>query len=156
MKRIIFYTLVFLIILCYYNFEYKRHFVNSSDGQEYLTIWQKSNGSCYIIPGKYYSPIVPDANYIKTKNHRNYLGIIWDSKDENILKASLYHEYENHLTDKIELYSNNDSMMLEYGLLKKLDIDKGIRLKSENFDSLKNTYDYKYIDLNRVFGIKEY
>ncbi len=154
-KRIGFILIVFFIF--YYQLDYKRHFVSNEDNTEFVTIWQRIGNDCYIIPGKYYSAFAPKGNYIKTVNFRNYIGVVWDTKDKYDYKISIYNKFEKkNLDANIDVYSSNDSLLLEYHILESLNIQKGIRIKNLDADSLKIVYDYNYIDLNRIYGIKVY
>lgn len=135
--------------------DYKRYFIYSSDGDKVVTIWMKLNQDCYIIPGKYYSPFSPSKNYIKTVNHKNYVGLLFNTKDKYDYKISVYNQYQLvSLNSEVKVYSDNDSLRLEYGMLDSLNVQSGIWKVNPKEDSLSKSFDYKYIDLNRVYGIK--
>ncbi|KIC62103.1 hypothetical protein [Chryseobacterium taiwanense] len=150
------YILLFIVILFgYYQFDYKRYFIESSDGKKVFTVWQRKTNNCYIILGKYYSPFKPSKNYIQTKNYRNYIDIIFNPSNRNYADLSIYNDFEKHnLKLNISIFSNNDSMMYKYGILKKYDPPRGIRVVAEDKEILKKKYDYVSIDLNRIYGIK--
>lgn len=153
-KKII--TVVFvLLLIVYYQLDYKRYFIESSDGKKVFTVWQRIGNNCYIIPGKYYLPFKPSENYILTKNYRNYIDIIFNPLNGNYADLSIYNDFEKHnLTSNINVFSNNDIMMYKYGILEKYDIQRGIRVVSKNEKLLESKFDFIYIDLNRIYGIK--
>lgn len=156
-RKIIYTAIVLLLIFFYYQLDYKRHFVYSKDKLKVLTIWQRLGNTCYIMPGKYYWILPPKSNCIETKNYRNYFGIIWNTTDSYDYKIAIYNDYKViDLDDNIKIYANIDSLKLEYKMLDTLNIEKGIRVVNNNEDSLKNIYDYNYIDLNRIYGVKIY
>lgn len=153
-KKII--TLVsVLLLIVYYQLDYKRYFIEGSDGQKVFTVWQRIGNNCYIIPGKYYLPFKPSENYILTKNYRNYIDIIFNPSNGNYADLSIYNDFEKHnLTTKINVFSNNDIMMYKYGILEKYDIQRGVRVVSKNKKILESKFDFIHIDLNRIYGIK--
>lgn len=81
-----------VIIFAYYHFDYKRHFIHNREKTEFITVWQRIGNTCYIIPGKYYGILAPKENYIKTANYKNYIGIVWDTKDKLDFKISVYND----------------------------------------------------------------
>lgn len=146
--------LLFLSFAIYYQFDYKRHFITSKDNNKSFTIWQRFGNKCYVIPGKYYSPFSPKSNFIETVNYRNYIGVVFNTEDSFDYKISIYNDFKiNNLDPKIKVYENSDSLLLEYKMLEKLDIKKGIRVsgKQRSYYSLK--HDHVYIDLNDICGI---
>lgn len=153
-KKII--TVVFvLLLIVYYQLDYKRYFIESSDGKKVFTVWQRIGNNCYIIPGKYYLPFKPSENYILTKNYRNYIDIIFNPLNGNYADLSIYNDFEKHnLESNINIFSNNDAMMYKYGILEKYDIQRGVRVVSKNEKILESKFDFIYIDLNRIYGIK--
>lgn len=154
MKKVIIFVSVLLLIV-YYQLDYKRYFIESSDGKKVFTVWQKIGNRCYVIPGKYYSPFKPSKNYIQTKNYRNYIDIVFNPSNGNYADVSIYNDFEKHnLTSNINIFSNNDAMMYNYGILKNYDPQKGIRVVAVDKEILKKKYDYVSIDLNRIYGIK--
>lgn len=155
-KRVVVAVVIITIAaIAYYQLDYKRHFIGNKNNTEFITIWQRIGNNCYIIPGKYYRVFAPKDNYIKTANYRNYIGLIWDTKDKWSYKISIYNEFEaKNFKANVNVYSSNDSLLLEYNMLKVLDHQRGKRIKNPNADSLKRIYDYNYIDLNKIYGIK--
>ena len=154
-KKLLIFLFVALVFF-YYQMEYKRYFLSDKDGKEFITIWTSSRNDCYIIPGKYYSPFKPRNNYIKTVNHRNYIGLVWNTQDSRKLKISIYHGYELFgLDPKIQVFGDNDSLLLEYGIGKRLG-SSGKRVLIDDSDKIKNAINYEYVDLNRIVGIKRF
>lgn len=148
---------MFFALLIYYQLDYKRHFISNTDKTKYFTIWCRYGNNCYIVPGKYYGVFPPSNNYIKTVNYRNYIGVIWDTKDNYQFKLSIYNDFEeNNLNPNIKTYNSNDSLLLEYNILETFDLNRGKRIKNPDSETLKKKFDYNYIDLNRIFGIKIY
>jgi hypothetical protein len=154
------YILLFLIaiIFIYYQVDYKRYFLKNKEGSKVITLWERFGNDCYIIPGRYFGILPPKKNYIKTVSYRNYIGIIWNTKDKYEFKISIYNDYEyiHPEGDKIKIYSNNDSLVYEYKILEVLSYFADKRKWSDERDSLINYYDYNYIDLTRIYGIKIY
>ena len=156
-RRILILSLIGLILLIYYQLDYKRHFIHNKDKTEYLTIWQRLGYDCYIIPGKYNGIIHPKKNYIKTTNYRNYIGIIWNTSDNFNYKISIYNEYQLHdLNSDVKVYPKNDSLLLEFQILDTLDVQRGKRIKNDSADYYMKKSNYNYVDLNRIIGIKTY
>ena len=150
------YILLIIVILSgYYQFDYKRHFIESSDGKKVFTVWQRIGNNCYIIPGKYYLPFKPSENYIFTKNYRNYINIIFNPSNKNYADLSIHNDFEKHnLKLSVNIFSNNDFMMYKYCILQRYDQQRGIRVVAEDKEILKKKYDFISIDLNRIYGIK--
>lgn len=147
--------LLIVILFAYYHIDYKRHFIESTDGKKVFTVWQRIGNRCYIIPGKYYSPFKPSKNYIQTKNYRNYIGVIFNPINRKYADISIYNSFERiDLDNNINTYPNNDTMMHKYGILEKHDVRRGIRIVSKNEKILESKYNFVYIDLNRIYGIK--
>jgi hypothetical protein len=156
--KVRYFIFVIIFFLLYYQIDYKRYFIKNNDCSKTITIWQRLGNNCYIIPGKYFWIFTPRKNYIKTKNYRNYIGIIWNTMDKYEFKISIYNDYEyiHPEGDKIKIYSKNDSLVYEYKILEVLSYFADKRKWSDERDSLINYYDYNYIDLNRICGIKIY
>ncbi|MFC0878888.1 hypothetical protein ACE01N_20005 [Saccharicrinis sp. FJH2] len=93
-RKFLIFLLIVLALFAYYQIDYKRHFIYSRDRTEYITIWQRIGNNCYIIPGRYFGVTTPHKNYIKTVNHRNYFGIIWNTFDSLDFKISIYNDYQ--------------------------------------------------------------
>lgn len=154
-KRVVVAVIIIIATTAYYQIDYKRHFISNKNNTEYITIWQRIGNNCYIIPGKYYWVFAPNNNYIKTANYRNYIGLVWDTKDKWTYKISIYNKFEKkNFEENVNVYSSNDSLLLEYNMLEVLDVQRGKRIKNPDADSLKKVYDYNYIDLNKIYGIK--
>jgi hypothetical protein len=150
-------VIVAIIGLAYYQIDYKRHFVCNFDGSKVITIWERIGNNCYIIPGKYLNIFPPKENYIKTVNHRNYIGLVWNPEDNYDYKISIYNSFkEINLTTNIKTYTKNDSLLLEYNVLDSLNVSRGIRYVSDSSEYYRCKYDINYVDLNRVYGIKIY
>jgi hypothetical protein len=155
MRKIYIVITIVLISLIYYQFGYKRYFIYNVTKEKCVTIWPTWGNNCYVIPGKYFSPFTPDTNFIKTINNTNYIGVIWNTGDEYDFKLSFYNDFEiSGLDDNIKVYANNDSLLWEYKILDSINVDKGIRTTNNMSDSIKKKFDYNYIDLNRIYGIK--
>lgn len=154
-KRLIVSIAILVSLVFYYQLDYKRHFVSNTSKTKFITIWQRLGNRCFIIPGKYYGVFSPSDNFIRTVNYKNYVGVIWNTGDDFTFKLSIYNKFEKvGLENDVQVYSSNDSLLFDYGILETLDVARGKREKSINSDSLKRIFDYNYIDLNRVYGIK--
>jgi len=155
MKTKIIFFLLLIPLFVYYQSDYKRHILSNSTKSEFITVWMRYSGKCFIIPGKYYWPFKPKNNFVETVNHRNYLGIIWNTEDEYDSKIYIYNEFESKLKANIKLYDNHNSLLMEYGILKDIEWNRK-RIYSPNSKELREKFDYVYIDMNRVYGIKVY
>jgi len=152
MKRYLFFIGLILVFI-YYQFYYNRYFIYNKDGTKVITIWKVQNYHTYIISGKYYSPFEPKSNYIYTTNQG--ISVLFNTKDSCDYKLSVfYKEISPDFNPKVGIYKNNDSLLLEYGILEKISEDRSKRIYHKNEDSLIQYLDYKYIDLKRVYGIK--
>lgn len=156
MKKSIFITIcIFIVLIIYYQADYKRTFIYNKDKTKVFTIWTRLGNNCYIIPGEYYSPFRPNTNFIHAITHKNYIGVVFITGDVFKYKLSIWNTYESIGLDKdIKIYKSNDSLLQEYGILKRNDVITGDRIYDKNKDSLSKVIDYKYIDLNRIYGIK--
>lgn len=156
-KRIIFFASVIIstVAFIYYQIDYKRHFIGNRDNTEFITLWMRIGNTCYIIPGKYYGLFPPEKNFIKSVNYRNYIGVLWNTKDQYDYKISIYNEFKKHnLNENIKIYSKNDSLLYEYKILEYYDLEKGIRARSSKSDSLIEYFDYVFIDMDEFWGIE--
>lgn len=145
--------LLFALII-YYQVDYKRHFITSKDNSKSFTIWQRFGNECYIIPGKYYSPIKPNSNYIETVNYRNYIGVIFNTEDIFDYKLSIYNDFKKvNLDSKIKVYKDSDSLLLEYKMLDSLNKENGTRVVSKQKAHYSSKYNHIYVDLNDIYGI---
>lgn len=150
-KGVVVFLVIIFILTAYYQLDYKRDFIYSNDRAKVFTIWKRMGYNFYIIPGKYCSPFTPKKNYIYASNQ--YVGVVFDSSDSYSYKLSVfYKEMSTDFSPNIKIYRSNDSLLLEYKILDS--IGHGKRFYHENKDSLRRALDYKYIDLNRFYGIK--
>ncbi|MDQ3191692.1 MAG: hypothetical protein M3Q58_08870 [Bacteroidota bacterium] len=153
-KRYIF--LLFFIALAYYFIDYKRDFIHNKEKSEYITLWCRY-GNCYVIPGKYYSPLPPKDNFIKTVFYRNYIGIIWKPQDNYKHKISFYNQYEEvNLDPNIKTYKKNTDLMFEYNILDSISSFNNENFYNDSADYYRKKYDYRYIDTGDLFGITSF
>lgn len=146
-KKLTVAVLFLLFLILYYQLDYKRHFVYSTDKTEVITIWSRLGNNTYIIPYKYFSLFSPKINYIKTKTHRNYLNIVWDTGNKNNFVINTYQENEQYQVDRdIIIYEDEEKFYDHFGVKKNSSKDV--------LDSIKKKLDYMYVDLNRIYGIK--
>lgn len=131
MKRIIKHFVaimgVFLGLFIWY--DQSRSFFKATNG-EYVTMWKRYGGICYLIPGKYYWITRPVQNYIETENKASG-DFIWANKSSKYVLFSSGKNYKivNNDSTKITLinYSDdekqNDSLYTEkkgdYSIYKK-------------------------------------
>ncbi|MDW3195742.1 MAG: hypothetical protein R8G66_25430 [Cytophagales bacterium] len=147
--------LITVSLACYYFIGYRRFFLSDRTGEKYITIWTSSNNRCYVIPGKYYSPFKPSEDYIETLNHRNYFGIVWASDDSEKINLSIYNQYQIFgLDEGFKIYEDNETMLSNYGITRKINSSQGEEESKLLSDSIKREINYEYIDLNRFYGIK--
>jgi hypothetical protein len=143
-----------IILFLYYHIDYKRDFVSNNEKTKFFTIWKRLGNRCYIIPGKYLSPFRPSKNFIATVSYRNYIGVIWDTKDKYEYKISIYNSFsENSLSKGIKTYRKNDSLLLEYKILDSLNYQTGVRIKNRNSIDKMKQFDYNYIKIHGFTGI---
>lgn len=146
------YLILFLVLIfLYYQIDYKRYFICNADGTECFTIWKRYGHSSYIIPGRYYSPFEPKHNYVYAKNQ--YIGAVFNTLDQYKYKISVYPQKVSRDFDKkIKIYNNNDSLLVEYKMLKKSN-NTSIREYAKNRKNLRKKYDYRLLTLKTVYGI---
>lgn len=138
MKRIIkyFVTILGIFIGLFLWYDQSRSFFKATNG-EYITMWKRWGGTCYLIPGKYYGVTKPKDNYIETKNTSSG-DFIWNDKDS---KYILFSGDENckivnndstkvRIINYLEEKQKNDSVYIErqghYNVYKKSLIRLGI------------------------------
>lgn len=125
-------------------FDQSRSFFKAANG-EYITMWKRYGGTCYLIPGKYYGITKPNDNYIETKNTASG-DFIWNDKNS---KYVLFSGGENckivnndltkvKIINYLEDKQKNDSLYIEkqghYNVYKKGVIRLGIDIL-ENYAS---------------------
>jgi len=75
-----------------------------------VTVWKRTDGYCYIIPGKYYGIFEPKDNYVKTDNLEWLAVVIW-TKDGRLCvdvdNAKFVSQYSNEGLSMIEDYQSN-------------------------------------------------
>lgn len=149
-------TVIILVLLfAYYQLDYKRDFIFSNDKSQVFTVWKRLGYNFYIIPGKYYLPFAPNDNYIYSSNQG--MSVLFNTNDSYDYKLSVfYKEISENFDSKIKVYKSNDSLLLEYEILKELDKNRSKRVYHKNKDSIRRALDYRYIDLNRIYGIKTF
>lgn len=85
MKRVIKYIVVILGVFLglFLWYDQSRSFFKATNG-EYITMWKRWGGTCYLIPGKYYGITKPKDGYIETSN-LGYLTIYYSDKLPNLI-----------------------------------------------------------------------
>ena len=68
-----------IVILCLVSYDQSRSFYELSKGN-YITVWKRLGGQCYIVFGKYYGVGKP-SDYVRTTNS-NAVTVIMDSSPE--------------------------------------------------------------------------
>lgn len=150
-KKAIYFISILVLMFLYYQIDYKRHFICSADGTKCFTVWKRYGHHSYIIPGKYYSPLAPTSNYIYAKNQ--YIGTIFNTFDEYEYKISVYpKKVSSDFNKKIKIYNNNDSLLVEYKMLKKNN-NTAVREYTKNRKNLRKKYDYRLVTSESVYGI---
>jgi hypothetical protein len=146
-------VIILVLLAAYYQLDYKIDFIYSNDKSHVFTVWKRLGYNFYIIPGKYYLPYAPNDNYIYSSNQG--MSVLFNTNDSYHYKLSVfYKEISENFDSKIKVYRNNDSLLLDYGILKELNINGSKRVYHKKKDSLRRALDYRYIDLNRIYGIK--
>ncbi len=141
MKKIfkILIVLVCVIVGLFLWFDQSRSFFKATNG-EYITMWKRYGGTCYLIPGKYYGVTKPKDGYIETTNKNEYIDFLWlNNKPNDLLyygnaddkiynKGRLAFRISNYLDNK----QKNDSLFTEkkghYSNYKKEVIHLGINI----------------------------
>ncbi|MGG7549798.1 hypothetical protein ACQ7CX_04165 [Chryseobacterium arthrosphaerae] len=90
---------ILIILVCFIAgvflwFDQSRSFFKATNG-EYITMWKRYGGTCYLIPGKYYGVTKPEDGYIETKNKNEYIDFLWLNNKPNDLL------YYGNVDDKI-------------------------------------------------------
>lgn len=147
-KKII---ILLILLIAYYQLDYKRYFIYNNDKTKVFTVWKRLGWHFYIVPGKYYSPFAPNTNYIYASNQG--ISVLFDTRDSHDYKLEVYYkEISQDFNSKIKVYRNRDSLYLEYGILKEINSKLG-RIYHENRDSMMRALDYKYISMELPPGI---
>lgn len=96
MKKILKVLVVFIGIVgvLFVWYDQSRSFFKATNG-EYITMWKRWGGTCYLIPGKYYGITKPNDDYIETKNKNEYVVFLWGNNKANDLL------YFGNASDKI-------------------------------------------------------
>jgi hypothetical protein len=145
--------IVLLSIFVYYQLDYKRYFIYSEDKTKVFTVWKRLGYHFYIIPGKYYSPFVPTENYIYSRNQG--FVVIFSPKDSFDIKIGIfYKKITSDFNPNIKVYKKNESLLLESKILDSIGMNSHRWYYHKNKDSIRTTLDYKYIDTERIYGIK--
>ncbi len=143
-KKWLWFLSVFILFL-YYQIDYKRYFIESSDGSKVFTVWVRYFEYCYIIPGKYYLPYLPKENYIKTDGWKNYLDVVFKPQNKDKYAIAIYQEFKKFNFDKgIRLFKSQKSLEAYYGM-------DDARISRE--DKLKSL-EYVYVDMDEIYGIR--
>ena len=122
MKRILKVSVILVAIICvlFVWYDQSRSFFRAANG-EYITMWKRYGGICYLIPGKYYGVVKPRDGYIETRNKNEYIDFLWlNNKPNDLLyygnvndkiynKDRLPFRISNYLDNK----QNNDSLFTE-------------------------------------------
>ncbi|ALR29632.1 hypothetical protein ATE47_03410 [Chryseobacterium sp. IHB B 17019] len=88
-------------------FDQSRSFFKATNG-EYITMWKRYGGTCYLIPGKYYGITKPNNDYVETENKNEYVDFLWFNNKSNYLL------YSGNVTDKIYNTDNADFRIINY------------------------------------------
>lgn len=85
MKKIlkVFGVLVAIIFVLFVWYDQSCSFFKATNG-EYITMWKRYGGTCYLIHGKYYGMTKPKDGYIETSN-RSYLTLYYSNKLPNLI-----------------------------------------------------------------------
>lgn len=88
-------------------FDQSRSFFKATNG-EYITMWKRWGGTCYLIPGKYYGVTKPSDGYIETRNKNEYVDFLWFTNKSNHLL------YYGNTEDKIYNTNKTDFIISNY------------------------------------------
>lgn len=94
MKKIfkILIVLVCVIAGLFLWFDQSRTFFKATNG-EYITMWKRYGGTCYLIPGKYYGITKPKDGYVETSN-LGYLTVYYSDKLPNLILLNKESNYD--------------------------------------------------------------
>jgi len=115
----VFSVLVVIIGILFIWYDQSRLFFKATNG-EYITMWKRWGGRCYLIPGKYYRVTKPTDNYIETENNMSG-DFIWNNRNSKYVLFSGGKNYEiiNKDSTKIKIIDylddekKNDSLYTE-------------------------------------------
>lgn len=82
---------ILIVLVCFIAglflwFDQSRSFFKATNG-EYITMWKRYGGTCYLIPGKYYGVTKPSDGYVETKNSASG-DFIWNDIDSKYILFS--------------------------------------------------------------------
>lgn len=85
MKKILKIFVILIVILgaLFIWSDQSRSFFKATNG-EYITMWKRWGGTCYLIPGKYYGVTKPSDGYVETANLAD-LTIYYSNKLPNLI-----------------------------------------------------------------------
>ncbi|MBE4949567.1 hypothetical protein [Chryseobacterium culicis] len=129
MKKILKILIILICVIAglFLWFDQSRSFFKATNG-EYITMWKRYGGTCYLIPGKYYGVRKPTDNYVETKNTASG-DFIWNNEN------SKYVLFSGGKNCKIV---NNDSTKIK--IINYLDDEK----KNDSVYIEKIGYNYRY------------
>lgn len=142
MKKLLKTILILVIIIgvLFIWYDQSRSFFKATNG-EYITMWKRYGGTCYLISGKYYGITKPNDGYIETNNFANltiyysnklpnYILIRKESNDNYIVSNPINKEYLfDDYTSNREKYKR---ILYNEGEVRFSDIKKGASLLSIN------------------------
>lgn len=80
-------------------FDQSRSFFKATNG-EYITMWKRYGGTCYLIPGKYYGITKPKDGYVETLN-LGYLTIYYSDKLPKLILLRKESNYDYRVSNPI-------------------------------------------------------
>lgn len=126
---------IFIILLIMW-YDQSRDFFFFEEGKS-ITVWKRLGGACYIIPGRYYSPLKPSGCYVSTTSNGNFC-VVWESTEDLI-----YSGHGQIVSDDTELnerqfkhYSSNEAFY-----------DSLYKITGGNYRRFKDEVDYLCIDI---------
>ncbi|CVK17182.1 hypothetical protein Ga0061079_1199 [Apibacter mensalis] len=98
--------ILLFLILDFWNEMSRKYYCLTED--KCITVWKRSDGYCYIIPGKYTSWFKPKDNYIKADNLDDGFGIYWfNNNPKEIIVDSYNYSIVNNNKDNIQMLEYN-------------------------------------------------
>lgn len=148
MKRKVKFTIIILIsaTLLFIWYDQSRSFFKATNGQ-YITMWKRLGGTCYLIPGKYYGVKKPNVSYVLTNNNSGG-DFIWNDKNS---KSIIFY---GNKSDKI-INNNNSSIIINNYLDDRSKNDSLYMIKKGSYSFFRNKLIRLKINILENYSINE-
>jgi hypothetical protein len=146
MKRIlkVFVILIAVLGALFVWYDQSRSFFKATNGQ-YITMWKRYGGTCYLIPGKYYGITKPKDGYIETSN-LGYLTVYYSDKLPHLILLSKESNYDYKSSNPI----NKKYLFEDYISNKEKYKPIIYKENAEKFSDINNDASFKHKYLRRL------